>query len=232
MNILIAEDNPTTQRLLESLLVKMGHHVTVVSDGEAAWNNLQRNNSDTPRMALLDWMMPRMHGPDLCRRLRAATHIEIQPYLILVTSRDGRDDLAAGLRSGADDYVAKPFDHTDLQARVRCGVRVMELHERLLEADRYLADAQQQLETLRHLLPICASCQKIRDDKQYWLDVQQHLGSIPSAWATHGVCPECWVRVEPERQRLAAEAAALAAPPREVELPADPEELPEEEGST
>lgn len=211
MHMLIAEDNPTTQKLLESLLIKMGHQVTVVSDGEAAWNQLQRNNADTPRLALLDWMMPRMHGPDLCRRIRSAHHLAVQPYLILVTSRDGRDDLAAGLRAGADDYLSKPFEHTDLQARVRAGVRVMEAQDQILELARRLEDADAEVAKLRQLLPVCAACQKIREDKDFWRSVQHHLGSIPGAKYTHGLCPTCQTQLQPELERRAAAAAAEAA---------------------
>lgn len=211
MHILIAEDNPTTQKLLESLLVKMGHRVTIVSDGEAAWNQLQRDNVDTPRLALLDWMMPRMHGPDLCRRIRSATHLAIQPYLILVTSRDGRDDLIAGLKAGADDYLAKPFDHADLQARVRAGVRLMEAQERLLETERRLEEAQGEIMRLRHLLPICAACLKVREEKTYWQTVHDYLSGLPTAKYTHGLCPACQVRLQPDLERWAASQAAEAA---------------------
>lgn len=211
MHILIAEDNPTTQKLLESLLIKMGHQVTIVSDGEAAWNQLQRDNVDTPRLALLDWMMPRMHGPDLCRRIRSATHLSIQPYLILVTSRDGRDDLIAGLKAGADDYLAKPFEHADLQARVRAGVRYIEAQERLREFSARLAEAQAELTRLRHLLPICAACLNIREEKTYWQAVHQLLSGLPAGKYTHGLCPACQVRLQPELERWAAAQAAEAA---------------------
>jgi DNA-binding response OmpR family regulator len=211
MHMLIAEDNPTTQKLLESLLTKMGHQVTVVSDGEAAWNQLQRQSADTPRLALLDWMMPRMHGPDLCRRIRSAEHLIVQPYLILVTSRDGRDDLAAGLRAGADDYLAKPFEHTDLQARVRAGVRVMEAQEQILYLKSRLEELEKEVVKLRQLLPICASCQKIRENRDYWRSVQTHLGAIPGAKFTHGLCPDCQTALQPELERRAAAATAAAA---------------------
>lgn len=197
MRILIAEDNPTTMRLLESLLAKMGHIVSTVNDGLAAWHMLEHQSSDTPRIAILDWMMPRMQGPDLCRRARA-TPFPIQPYIILVTSRDSREDLIAGLKSGADDYLAKPFDHAELQARVQNGVRIMELQEALLEKAKQLDEFQAQVELLQSMLPLCPQCKKIKDDKSYWLSVDTYMIKHGSKNWTQGRCGACAAKTAPE----------------------------------
>ena len=187
---MIAEDNATTMRLLESLLMKMGHIVTSVSDGLAAWHMLEHQSSDTPRIAILDWMMPRMQGPDLCRRVRA-TPFPIQPYIILVTSRDTREDLIIGLKSGADDYLAKPFDHAELQARVQNGVRIMEMQETLLERAKELEHINNQVELLQALLPLCPSCKKIKDDKSYWLSVDTYMIKHGAKHWKKGQCTAC-----------------------------------------
>lgn len=190
MRILVAEDNATTQRLLEALLQRMGHIVTVANDGVAAWNMLEHQGPDTPRLAILDWEMPRMQGPDLCKRARSA-NLPVQPYLILVTSRDSRDDLLAGLKSGADDYLTKPFDHAELAARVQVGVRIVEMQEALLKKSGELEEAQRQLAEVRKLLPLCAGCKKLREERAYWNEVDLYLvrqtGKREGLWR----CPAC-----------------------------------------
>ena len=105
MHILIAEDDATSRILLGKLLDKWGHTVTAVSDGEEARRRLQQK--DAPPLAILDWMMPRMNGVEVCREIRAV-ETRNPTYLILLTGRDSSDDIVEGLEAGADDYVTKP----------------------------------------------------------------------------------------------------------------------------
>jgi phosphoserine phosphatase RsbU/P len=122
--ILIAEDDLTSRTLLEAVLKKWGYEVVATEDGDAAWEALQ--SKDAPRLAILDWMMPGQSGIDLCRRLRAQRRV--QPlYLILLTARGDRVDIVQGLEAGADDYVSKPYDQTELKARIEVGRRMLEL---------------------------------------------------------------------------------------------------------
>jgi len=133
MKILIAEDHPVTRKMLESQLRKWGHDVVVCSDGASAWETLQQE--DSPRLVVLDWMMPGINGIDICRELRK---LERQPYMyiILLTSRNSKEDVVEGLEAGADDYVIKPFDPNELQVRIRAGARIVQLQEDLLSALR------------------------------------------------------------------------------------------------
>jgi diguanylate cyclase (GGDEF)-like protein len=134
VRILIADDDPISRKLLERTLLRLGHEVEVVSDGPDAVNALLR--ADAPRMAILDWEMPGADGLVVCRVVRQRTAPYI--YLILLTGRDRREDVIAGLESGADDFLTKPFDVLELQARIRSGDRVLQLQEGLLEAQEAL----------------------------------------------------------------------------------------------
>lgn len=210
MRILIAEDDRVSRRLLESHLLKWGHEVVVVEDGSQALAALQRD--DAPELAILDWMMPGMDGVEICRTVRAAA--SSRPlHLILLTARMGREDLLEGLEAGADDYVTKPFDPRELRARVRVGQRIIELQKDLQERVRQLEEALAQVDHLQGLLPMCAYCKKIRDDRNYWHQVESYVTARTAARFSHGICPECLENVikpqleEGRRQRAAAKAA-------------------------
>src|SRR2546427_2840413 len=127
MRILIAEDDAVIRAILEAGLASWGHEVVTCADGTQAWEALQ--GEEAPRLALLDWMMPGMDGPQICRKLRQTPGTEAV-YVILLTGRDRREDIVAGLEAGANDYVTKPFDHDELRARLRVGVRMVELQKR------------------------------------------------------------------------------------------------------
>jgi two-component system cell cycle response regulator len=133
--VLVAEDDPVFRHLLESWLRRWNHRVVAVDNGLDAWKVLQRENS--PQMAILDWMMPGIDGVELCRRIRGNDPGPYR-YVLLVTAKDDKHDVVAGLDAGADDYLTKPFDVEELRARVRAGKRVLELQEALLHAHQAL----------------------------------------------------------------------------------------------
>ncbi len=135
MKILLAEDDRVTRRLLESQLKKWGYSVLLAEDGEEALEVLGR--PDGPRLALLDWMMPKLDGTQVCVHLRESGR-EDYVYVVLLTSRSKKEDVAAGLEAGADDYVVKPFDPTELKARLHVGERVIGFSQGLLSANAML----------------------------------------------------------------------------------------------
>jgi sigma-B regulation protein RsbU (phosphoserine phosphatase) len=192
MQILIAEDDPFSRRLLEGRLKRWGYDVVAVEDGRAAIDALR--TPDGPRIAILDWMMPAVDGPTVCQTLRAE-----QPngghYLILLTARGEREDLLAGFEAGADDYVTKPFDAAELEARLRVGARVVAADQALMARVQELEAALAQIRELRGLLPICAHCKRIRDDRDYWHDVESYVSDHADVQFTHGICPTCLDRV-------------------------------------
>ena len=136
MQILIAEDDATSRLMLTAMVKRNGHEVVETADGAQAWETLQQPNA--PRMAILDWMMPEMDGLEVIRRVRAQ-EAERPPYLIMLTAKDGKADIVAGLEAGADDYLAKPFDHSELRARIEVGRRLVEMQDALLESREVLA---------------------------------------------------------------------------------------------
>ncbi len=122
MRILIADDDRTSRDMLTWLLQSRGHEVTAVADGAAALDLLQQ--PDAPRMVILDWMMPEMDGIEVVRSLRASPGID-QPYIIMLSTRDGSDDVVTGLDTGVNDYLIKPFNPDELRARIRAGERAL-----------------------------------------------------------------------------------------------------------
>jgi putative two-component system response regulator len=124
MQVLIAEDNAFYRHMLMATLTEWGYEVLPVNDGEEAWQVLSR--PDAPKLALLDWIMPGLDGLEVCRKARALPTPE-PTYIILLTSKTGKENLLAGLEAGADDYIAKPFDRDELQARLRVGRRIVGL---------------------------------------------------------------------------------------------------------
>ncbi len=136
MRILLAEDDLTSRSMLTAILKKWGYDPVVSEDGNAAWEELQR--PDAPRLVLLDWNMPGLEGPEVCRRLRKMETTN-PSYVILLTGRDEKSDIVQGLEAGANDYIAKPFDNAELLARIRVGQRMLELQASLLETQAALA---------------------------------------------------------------------------------------------
>ncbi len=127
MRVLIADDEPVSRSLLESTLARWGYDVVVASDGRQALEVLQKENA--PRLAILDWVMPGMDGPQVCREVRSWQQPYI--YLLLLTVKFQKQDVVRGLEAGADDFLTKPFDAQELSARLRAGKRVLELQETL-----------------------------------------------------------------------------------------------------
>jgi diguanylate cyclase (GGDEF)-like protein len=137
MRILISDDDHVSRHLLAGLLGKWGYEVVPTADGAQAWDILQRD--DSPKLAILDWLMPEPDGLELCRRVRqrrAPGYI----YTILLTARDQKQDVLIGLRAGADDYITKPFDPAQLQARLHSARRIVSLQEQLLTTQEALRD--------------------------------------------------------------------------------------------
>lgn len=194
--VLIAEDDPVSCLVLERTLRGWGHDVVVTRNGADAWDALLQE--DAPQLAILDWMMPGLEGPEVCRRVRALAR-PIPTYIMLLTARGQTGDIVAGLESGADDYVTKPFDREELRSRLRVGERILSLQRGLADRVQELETALSQLKELSGLLPICCYCKAVRDDRNYWHRVETYIAAHSSARFSHGICPGCWKDVvEPE----------------------------------
>jgi two-component system cell cycle response regulator len=137
VKILIAEDDAISRRLLDTILRKWGYEVVVAHDGSQAWDELLKE--DSPRLAILDWMMPGMDGVEVCGKVRDRTGSPYV-YILLLSAKSQREDLVKGLESGADDYITKPFDANELKVRLRAGRRILDLQTQLMSAQEALRD--------------------------------------------------------------------------------------------
>jgi phosphoserine phosphatase RsbU/P len=207
VKVLVAEDQVVSRHILAGNLRKWGYEVIAVEDGTRAWEALQAPGA--PQLAVLDWLMPGMDGIEICQQIRKRPQTR-PTYLILLTARRGQEDKIHGLQSGADDYITKPFDHEELRARVQVGFRVLELQGALAQRVRELEEALSRVKTLQGLLPICSYCKKIRNDRNYWQQVEGYISDHSEAQFSHGICPECYARfVQPELDRLQGNAGNI-----------------------
>lgn len=188
MRVLVADDDSILRLALCSKLARWGFVPVATADGLEAWNAMTGN--DSPPIAIIDWQMPGRDGPALCRELRRAPSL-CSTYVILLTANARQQDVVAGLESGADEYITKPFDWNELRARLSTGSRIIGL-QRALQA--HVSELQQALSHVRRLhglLPICAYCKRIRKEKNYWQQIELYISERSEAEFTHGICPEC-----------------------------------------
>jgi DNA-binding response OmpR family regulator len=188
MKVLIAEDDTTTRLMLSAVIGRWGFDVTAVANGADALACLL--DPEGPRLAVLDWMMPEVDGPEVCRRLRQAP-TPSPSYLIMLTSRTSKEDIISGLDAGANDYILKPYHPEELKARLEVGRRVIELQLALALRVRQLEEALAHVKTLQGILPICSYCHKIRSDQEVWERIEAYITQHSEARFSHGICPTC-----------------------------------------
>jgi DNA-binding response OmpR family regulator len=176
MRVLVADDDPVSQRILLATLTHLGHEAAVADDGQAAWERYTAHPTDA---VITDWMMPRVDGLELTRRIRARP-VDRYTWIVLLTALTGRERWLDGMAAGADDFVTKPLDRAELHARLRVAERVLGL--------------QQEVKQLEGLLPICSYCKRIRDEGDRWSQVEEYVSRRTEAQFTHGICPECYDR--------------------------------------
>jgi sigma-B regulation protein RsbU (phosphoserine phosphatase) len=184
--VLLAEDHRPTRDALRTLLEQKGYAVTAVGNGSDAIEELI--SLDGPAIGIVDWMMPGATGIEVCREVRATARYV---YLIVVTARDGEEDVAKALAAGADDFIRKPCGPSELIARVRNGQRTVELERSLAARVGELEELVERINQLKQLLPICMYCKKVRDDSDYWRDIDEYIHQQTGTDFSHGICPEC-----------------------------------------
>jgi sigma-B regulation protein RsbU (phosphoserine phosphatase) len=200
LRVLVADDEPVSRTVVGAMLKKAGYEVTFAPDGEQAWQQLTAPNP--PAIALLDWEMPGLAGPEVVQLIRARGE-QAPTYVILLTSRHSSADIVAGLKAGANDYVTKPANEDELVARVNVGARVVELQLALAERVRSLEDALANVRALQTLLPMCAYCKSIRNDQNYWEKVETYFHDHSGVSFSHSYCPTCYDRfVKPQLDAL------------------------------
>ncbi len=194
MKILAIDDDTVSRTVLRQALRRLGHEAVEAADGEDGWEALER---DPVRVVVCDWTMPRLDGLGLCRRIRAAVGSEYV-YFILLTSHDATaDNRTCAADAGVDDFLTKPLDVNELWMRLRVAERIL----------RYTTQVRQ----LEEMMPICSYCKKIRDDQNYWQQIEGYISERTGSDFSHSVCPDCHTRVVlPELEKLRSGLAAAA----------------------
>ena len=192
LKTLVADDVAAIRDLLARMLEKWGYQVQVAEDGQQALEILR--GPDPPQIAIVDWMMPKVEGIDLCRQIRQNPGPRLQ-YMIILTGRDSKEDVAAALDAGADDYITKPFSDLELRARIQAGERIVKLSNELSQRFEDLQRSLQRVNMLEGLLPICSYCKRIRDERESWHEVENFIQEHSTALFTHGICPTCFEAV-------------------------------------
>lgn len=185
MRILVAEDEAPVRRLLGQTLVRLGHEAVTVESGRAALEAFEREYFP---VLISDWRMPEVNGLELCRRVRAQKRAKYT-YIILLTAFGGKGHFLEGMKAGADDFITKPFDPEELQARLRVAERILGL--------------QAEVSQLQSLLPICSYCKKIRDEHDVWTPIEEYIAKRTDTVFSHGLCQECYEAfARPQIERL------------------------------
>ena len=199
MRVLIADDSISSRFLLEQTLKKFGYDVISTKDGKEALDEL--NKEGAPQIAILDWMMPEMDGIEVCKKVREKK-TNNPTYIILLTALGNKKNIVIGLSNGANDYISKPFDREELQARVQVGERFIELQNKLANQISELQNAVEHIKTLQGILPICMHCHKIRNDNEAWEKVEEYIEKNTAAEFSHSLCPECLDKYYPEEEEI------------------------------
>ncbi len=194
MQILAVEDDPVARRVLRQALTKLGHDVLEAEDGEGGLDVLARDNV---RVIVSDWIMPNLDGLEFCRKVRQRP-AEDYVYFILLTGRTASaENEREAADAGVDDFLSKPLDVNELWMRLRVAERILQFAT--------------QVRTLEAFLPICSYCKKVREDSNYWTQIESYINTRTGTDFSHSVCPDCYQRVVlPELEKLKADAAKTA----------------------
>jgi sigma-B regulation protein RsbU (phosphoserine phosphatase) len=186
VKILAVEDDPVARAVLRNALQRLNHEVIEANDGQQAWERLQK---DPVRIVVSDWIMPHLNGLDLCRRIRRRTDADYI-YFILVTGNDATaENQREAADAGVDDFLTKPLNFDELWTRLRVAERILKFTT--------------QVRQLEEMLPICSYCKKIRDDSNYWQQIEGYINERTGSEFSHSVCPDCYNRVVlPEIEKL------------------------------
>ena len=175
MKILIAEDDPVSVKILQFTLEHWGHQVVVAYDGDTAW---QMFDEDPVRVIISDWMMPGLDGLQLCQKVRGRAKTEYAYFILLTAINTGRDNLRKAMDAGIDDFLTKPLDREAIFMRLRVAERIL----------GYTTE----IRMLKELIPICMYCKRVRDDQDYWQQVETYIHQQTGSQFSHGICPDCF----------------------------------------
>ena len=183
--VLVAEDDPISAKVLGTLLGRLGYETIMARNGQEAWDAF---NAAPVRMIVSDWMMPGLDGLAFCEKVRARQDTAYTYFILLTANRTSTDNYALATAAGVDDFLTKPLDREALQMRLRVAERIL----------KFTAEIRQ----LKEMIPICVYCRKVRDEDDYWEQVETYIQKETGSRFSHGACPEC---CEKEMERLRVE---------------------------
>jgi sigma-B regulation protein RsbU (phosphoserine phosphatase) len=195
MRILIADDDSALRHGLFVHASRWGYEPILCADGTEA--RIVLRGANPPPLALLDWNMPGADGLELCREIRSLPQLA-STYVVLLTAHTAREEMVTGLDCGADEYMVKPVDWELLRVRIQIGARIVTLQQSLAQRVRELQEALDTLKVLSGLLPMCSYCKRIRNDNDYWQQLECYLSEHTDAQFSHGVCPDCYEHAQKE----------------------------------
>jgi PleD family two-component response regulator len=192
--VMIIDDVAENLKVLGNILRSKGCRVAVATNGK---QTLEMIEKILPDLILLDIMMPEMDGFEVCKRLKESSQTKDIP-IIFLTAKTETIDIVKGLELGAVDYITKPFNASELFARVRTHLELKKALDREKELIKKLKNALSKVKLLSGLLPICVKCKNVRDDKGYWRRVEEYLADHSEAQLSHSLCPNCVKELYPE----------------------------------
>lgn len=207
MSILIVDDSPDQQALLRSILGKAGYNDVLSADSARSASALLHLDGETPSqridLILMDVLMPEQDGVETCRQIKRCAHFQDVP-VIMVTAQNDLSNLKEAFAAGAMDYISKPVNSVELLARVSSALLLKQEMDRrknreleLRRSNEELQKALKEVKVLRGLIPICASCKKIRNDGGFWQQLEEYLGEHSEAEFSHGLCQPCIKKLYP-----------------------------------
>jgi len=207
MSILVVDDSPDQQALLRSILGKAGHSDILTADSaKSAFATLRLEDQVVPSsvdLILMDILMPEQDGVEACREIKRRDHLRDIP-IIMVTANTDHSNLQAAFSAGAVDYITKPVNNIELLARVSSALTLKQAMDcrkarelELRRSNEALQKALSEVKVLRGLIPICASCKKIRNDSGFWQQLEEYLGEHSEAEFSHGLCQPCIKKLYP-----------------------------------